>query len=350
MLASLWLVTRRVKIPVKGGRVRGDRTIYKIVKELLSFFKKERGDIKNSSKRRFIKKLLNNVSKRSNFLLLGIAAVILFGLIFINPGHCFAYGEEGLIEDFGNILIQGVAFLGSASPLMSEWTDSPNGSGIIIYTVQSGDTPSGIAASFGISTNTLLWANNLTSWSIIRPGDKLKILPVSGILYKVKTGDTLTKIVAKYGGDVSEIIEFNGLPADGSIQIGDEIIIPEGKMPVYSYSSVSYPSYYKGPYSGISHRFPWGQCTWYIAQKRYIPWGGNAKSWLYMAKLYGFPTGTEPQPGAIMVTSEGWYGHVAYVEAVNGNIITVSEMNLGQGIRKVRQFYKWDWRIRGYIY
>lgn len=280
---------------------------------------------------------------------MGTAAVILFGLILTNSG--FVYAQEGWLENLGNILIQGVAFLGSSSPLINDWTDFQSvDSGIIIYTVQPGDTPSGIAVSFGISTNTLLWANNLSTWSIIRPGDRLKILPISGILYKVKNGDSLGKIVKKYGGDVSEIIEFNNLPEDGSIQVGDEIIIPGGKMPVYYYKPTPVPSYYKGPYSGISHRFPWGHCTWYIAQKRYIPWSGHARSWLYMAKLYGFPTGTQPRPGAIMVTNEGWYGHVAYIEAVNGNIITVSEMHMGKGIRKVRQFYIWDRRIKGYIY
>lgn len=259
----------------------------------------------------------------------------------------------------GNILVQGIAFLSPSNPS----PDFTNGlgiydrqrSGVITYEVQSGDTPSYIAASFGISTNTLLWANNLSYWSVIKPGQKLVILPTSGVIHNVKKGETLSGIVNKYKGDFEKTIAYNGLPADGSLKPGQEIVIPGGKEPVYYQPIVQYtysyrPGNYYGPYGNMSHRFPWGQCTWYVAQKRLIPWGGHAKYWLDNAERYGFQTGIEPRAGAIMSTSETWYGHVAYVEAVNGDYITVSEMHLGQGALKTRVFLKDDRRIRGYIY
>jgi len=226
--------------------------------------------------------------------------------------------------------------------------------GVVSYEIQPGDIPSQIAAAFGISTNTLLWANNLSAWDYIKPGQKLDILPVSGIKHKVKKGETLDKIVKKYKGDVEKTIEFNGLPADGKLAVGQEIIIPDGKKPVYYYPQTrSYASSYSfpRPYSGKSRSFPWGQCTWYVAQRRWIPWSGNANTWLYKAQQYGFATGSVPKPGAIMQTREnGYYGHVAYVEAVNHPYVTISEMHLGRGIRKVRSLHVNDWRIIGYIY
>ena len=70
-----------------------------------------------------------------------------------------------------------------------------------------------------------------------------------------------------------------------------------------------------------------GQCTWFVATKRPVPYGlGNANTWYARAKAWGFPTGTEPRAGAVGQTKYGM--HVVYVEAVNPDgTITISEMN-----------------------
>jgi len=70
----------------------------------------------------------------------------------------------------------------------------------------------------------------------------------------------------------------------------------------------------------IPDSFPWGQCTWYVASLREVPWGGNADSWLGNAAAMGYDTGSTPKAGAIVVWGSGngysYYGHVAYVVAV----------------------------------
>jgi len=101
-------------------------------------------------------------------------------------------------------------------------------SGIIKYTVQPGDSVSTVAGRFGISVNTVLWENNLSFYSLIKPGQVLKILPVSGLSYTIKTGDSLDKIAKKYQGQLEEIIEFNKLASASDIQTGQMIIIPGG--------------------------------------------------------------------------------------------------------------------------
>jgi peptidoglycan DL-endopeptidase CwlO len=77
------------------------------------------------------------------------------------------------------------------------------------------------------------------------------------------------------------------------------------------------------------NHFAYGYCTWYVANKRSIPWYGNAIQWWPNAAIYGYAEGQIPRVGAVMVTRESVvYGHVAYVESVHGDgSWTVSEMN-----------------------
>jgi surface antigen len=288
----------------------------------------------------------------------------------VNVQGSFAYATEYLnpyeeiVEesyfngDFLNessIIIQNSAFVANNSPAIVSPLLTSERTGVVTYEVQSGDIPSEIASKFGITTNTLLWANNLTPASKIKIGQKLTILPVNGIKYTIKKGDTLAAVIKKYKGDTEKTINLNGLPADGILAIGQDIIIPDGQKPVEfipakARTYASYTPEELGPYGDTSHGFPWGQCTWYVAQKRYIPWNGDAKTWLAKASKYGFEIGTEPKVGAIVSTTESVYGHVAYVEAVTDNTITVSEMSLGRGIKRTRILNQDEWRIRGYIY
>lgn len=50
-------------------------------------------------------------------------------------------------------------------------------------------------------------------------------------------------------------------------------------------------------------------------------WGGigNANQWDNNAYAYGIPVDNTPTPGAIAVSNSGFYGHVMYVESVNGD-------------------------------
>lgn len=103
---------------------------------------------------------------------------------------------------------------------------------IIEYTVEEGDVISTIARRFGITTNTILWENNLTAYSIIRPGQKLTILPVSGVRHKVASGDTLAKISKKYSVSDEDIIDYNKLASANDLKTGERLIVPGGKKAV----------------------------------------------------------------------------------------------------------------------
>jgi surface antigen len=85
----------------------------------------------------------------------------------------------------------------------------------------------------------------------------------------------------------------------------------------------------------------WGmynrECVSYVAFKvaqayGNMPyWGGrgNANQWPSNARAAGIPTGTTPRAGAVGVVSSGAYGHVAWVESVNGDgTINISHYNV----------------------
>lgn len=98
---------------------------------------------------------------------------------------------------------------------------------ISVYIVREGDTLGEIAEMFGVSTNTIIWANDLKS-KTLRVGQELVILPISGVRHTVKSGDTLQSIAKKYKADLDDIVSYNGIPVDAKLTIGDTIIIPDG--------------------------------------------------------------------------------------------------------------------------
>ncbi len=98
-----------------------------------------------------------------------------------------------------------------------------------LYTVESGDSLYSIAADYGVSIATILWENNLTTRSILQPGNTLKIPPVSGVMHTVARGDTISKIARLYSAEEKDIVSFNQLNPNGSNLIaGERIMVPGG--------------------------------------------------------------------------------------------------------------------------
>ena len=119
---------------------------------------------------------------------------------------------------------------------------------ISVYVVRKGDTLSEIAEMFGVSTNTIVWANDIKR-GVIKEGQELVILPISGVRHVVKKGDTLKSLATKYKADLGDILSYNGLSADAKINAGDIVIIPDGVISATQTSlartsgSQTYPAY-----------------------------------------------------------------------------------------------------------
>lgn len=101
--------------------------------------------------------------------------------------------------------------------------------------------------------------------------------------------------------------------------------------------------------SSCPDRFAFGQCTWYVASRRCIPWSGNADQWYGNAARMGFLEGHAPAVGAVVVFWPGGdgassVGHVAYVEAVGPAPGTASYPPVPAGEFEISEmnFAGWD--------
>lgn len=115
----------------------------------------------------------------------------------------------------------------------TEELDIPLNDTISRYEVKKGDTLSTVAKLFGVSKNTIIWANDLKS-QVINPGDTLIILPITGIKHTVKKGDTLASITRKYKADAEDIAKYNGISQDSDLSVGSVILVPEGELSITS--------------------------------------------------------------------------------------------------------------------
>jgi len=121
------------------------------------------------------------------------------------------------------------------------------------YTIVKGDTISGIAQRYGLTTAGLLAANNLSRTSIIYPGQtitlsgsSIAITPVSNVTpanppstpptsapapvinntYTIARGDTVTSIATRFGVSVDAVLSANGLTRASIIYAGRTLTIP----------------------------------------------------------------------------------------------------------------------------
>ena len=132
---------------------------------------------------------------------------------------------------------------------------------ISTYVVRQGDTPALIAKLFGVSVNTIIWANDLSSDPVLTPGQTIVILPVSGINYIFKKGDTLSGVVKKFNADLTEVLQYNNITASSSLAIGDTIIIHDAELGTFKNPSdnkqkTTTTARYTG--KGIPPRSLWG--------------------------------------------------------------------------------------------
>lgn len=193
----------------------------------------------------------------------------------------------------------------------------------IEYAVQRGDTISTIARKFGISEDTIRWANDITGDNIT-VGDTLKILSVTGIAHKVASGETVYSIAKLYDSNPQQIVDFPfnefANPETFSLVVGQILIVPDGIKPSEKPASRTRQEvsrqYYAGPIPVSPGGFAW-------------PLNGGISqyaSWYHMALDITSPVGSP-----IVAAQSGTVSSVS-VGSWDGGYGTNIWINNGQGI------------------
>lgn len=172
----------------------------------------------------------------------------------------------------------------------------------ILYAVEGGDTLYGIGEKFKVSVDALKYVNNLTDYSVLKPGQQMTIPPVSGLVHKVKDGDTIQSIAKKYDVPAQAIADFNYILDTSKLALDTELIVPGAKVPQPVYVPPAIPSVIVSLPSGNAED---GWCMWPTTTHivtQYYSWYHNgidiATTWGSSPPIFACGGGT--------VTRSGW--------------------------------------------
>lgn len=297
-------------------------------------------NIFEKNKNTVVKSILIKRGKRNRFFLHVSAMAVLSLGVLISPliTEQNPFSKNQNLLSFAQDVTDQKQSLAPQDVFQTQLSEKPR-SEIINYTVQKGDTLSGIAKKFGVSEDTIRWQNNLSN-DDITVGDALQILPVTGIAHKVASGDTIYTIAKKYSSNPQAIVDFpfNDFadPQTFSLVVGQTIIVPDGVQPqaapVYIARRTFIPS---GPVVVSGAGFTWpihGTMNQYF-------------SWYHKAVDLGAPLGTPIVAAHTGVVSEaiagGWnygYGTHVIISGDNGYqtmYAHMSALNVSSGQRVV---------------
>ncbi len=206
----------------------------------------------------------------------------------------------------------------------------------VAYTVESGDSVFGIAKSFDISPESLLWSNydvladDPHSLSI---GQTLTIPPTNGIWYKWKADDTVESVASKYKADVDDVLLWFGNEIDLTNPVIEKdtfVMIPGGQrefqqwvVPTIARGRAGVSTTILGPgscdTSGAgaygSGYFTWPASNHYLSGNDY--WSGHLAIDIAAgtgAPIYAADSGMVVYAGAI----SGGYGNMVMIDHGNG--------------------------------
>jgi murein DD-endopeptidase MepM/ murein hydrolase activator NlpD len=245
----------------KPPQSNGGTSIVKAISGKSPVFLQKFGDFHGKALEKTSNLIANSPTKPMVLALSLVVLLLLVGTYFIRIFKAQVTSEYGVFGGLapesvlasGNQIIKAAAmgespivegFSAGPEPLLSlqsnqaltsfEDNGQPIGSvfsrdNLIDYTVQKGDTISGIAAYFGISLDTIVNANPDVRARYLKPGDNLKILPTSGIVYRTKEGDSLESIADYFNIPADKISQFNKSINFGTLGEGVSLVIPGAK-------------------------------------------------------------------------------------------------------------------------
>jgi len=233
-----------------------------------------------------------------------------------------------------SLLADQEGYLVKAMPMNGDPTYQLNRTEEVAYTVQSGDTLSAIAYRFGISSESIMAANEMTNANYLKSGKDLSIPPRDGAYVSVKDGDTLESLIEKYAGDIALTKEINEIGDDNAIEVGDKVFIAGEEVaekyiasikPVYVASTASTYTSYNSSDVGTSYANVDVETTYASADFVYPTEGTFTQG--YHSGHYAYDIADRSQPpivavsdGLVVTAAYGWNGGY-------GNYVVISHSN-----------------------
>lgn len=207
---------------------------------------------------------------------------------------------------------------------------------VLRYTVQRGDSIFGIARTFGLEPESILWGNYETlndDPDMVQPGLDLNILPVDGVLYEWQEGDTLESVATTFEVDAREIMDWPGNavdPAAPEIEAGTVVVVPGGirefrqwLIPIISRGNAGVGAAFgsggcSGDFSGGAYgsgAFIWPSANHFLSGNDY--WSGHLAIDIALAEgdlLWASDSGVVVYAG----WSGGGYGNMVMIDHGNG--------------------------------
>lgn len=204
-------------------------------------------------------------------------------------------------------VVVGVLLLAAAVPLAA----SPERQGTI-HVVQAGEHLTAIANRYGTTPQAIASANNLVNMNLLYVGQRLTIpgsssaAVQSNTYYVVDPGDTLSGIAASYGTTTQALVDANGLASANLIYVGQRLLIPGGGS-APAPSTPSTPSSTTGYYtvqagdtvSSIAVRN--GVTAWAIVNANHLA----NPNFIYVGQRLVIQGGSSPAPAPAPQTSGG---------------------------------------------
>jgi murein DD-endopeptidase MepM/ murein hydrolase activator NlpD len=182
-----------------------------------------------------------------HLLVLAVAVAVVVGNGFWDPAllGVHIHSEPGTVPDFEVPLLpppnQGITTTEPERPATSGYFTrpplpiTPVRLRLATYETKAGETPSQVAARYGLQTTTILWANAMQDPERPLPaGTKLRIPPTDGMLHQVQGNDTLTAIAAKYRVEPTAITSYppNDIAGPNDLVPNTFLLVVGGQMPV----------------------------------------------------------------------------------------------------------------------
>jgi len=265
-------------------------------------------------------------------------------------GQGAGWGEEteedmlALATDI-NLLADQEGYLVKAMPMNGTPTYQENRTEDVSYTVQSGDTLSGIAYRFGLNQDTIMAVNNMTNANYLKSGKDLTVPPKDGAYVEVKSGDTLESLIEKYSGDIELTKTVNEIGDDNAVTEGEKLFIAGEEVaekyiasikPVYTASSYTSSYSYTYASNGVSYDNVDVDTTYASADFVYPTQGSLTCGWKCYYGHYAYDIGNRSQPaivaasdGTVTTAAYGWnggYGNYVVIDHGNGYVTLYAHM------------------------